>query len=265
MKTLTLIAVLLATGFNGIVRAAVEVVPFRIEESRSVDFADDKVSRGTPSLKVTFSLVGPEAESSVRYGGLKLDEAVDDQGASLIPTNDVFNEAAKFKEYANAFFRKSNFGGDSQRAAPQAELTLAVSRRAATKIVRLRGSLSLAEQGTIQTIELPALKGAGKKALAIPEDAGVGVTVNVKVGEDVRSIEVEITGDESAVESLEVVDASGKKVSNGVSSWSMNGGPAHQSIGLDKPLDGSMKLVAKVAVNRKITKVPFDLKNIPLP
>jgi hypothetical protein len=264
MKTLTLIAVLLATGFNVTVRAAVEVVPFRIEESRIVNFGDDKVSRGSPSLKLTLSLIGPEAESAVRYGALKLEEAVDDQGASLIPTEDTFNEAAKFKEYENAFFRKSNFGG-SQPAAPHVELNLAVPKRAATKIVRLRGSLSLAEQGTIRTIELAALKGAGRKALEIPEGAGVGVTVNVKAGDDVRSIEVEITGDESAVESLEIVDAAGKKVSNGMSSWSMNGGPAHKSIDLNKPLDDSMKLVAKIAVNRKITIVPFDLKNIPLP
>jgi hypothetical protein len=264
MKTLPLITLLLISGFNGPIQAAVDVIPFRIEESRIVNFGDDKVSRGSPSLKLTLSLIGPEAESAVRYGALKLEEAVDDQGASLIPTNDVFNEAAKFKEYANAFFRKSNFGG-SQPAAPQVELTLAVSRRAATKIVRLRGSLSLAEQGTIQTIELPALTGAGKKSLEIPEGAGVGITANVKAGENVRSIEVEITGDESALESLEVVDAGGKKVSNGMSSWSMNGGPAHKSIGLNKPLDGSMKLVAKIAVNRKITKVPFDLKNITLP
>jgi len=60
-------------------------------------------------------------------------------------------------------------------------------------------------------------------------------------------------------------DTSGQEVSNGNSSWSFNGGPAHKSMSLKRPLDNSMKLVAKVALNRKISKVAFDLKDIPLP
>jgi hypothetical protein len=190
---------------------------------------------------------------------------VDDQGTSLIPTKDTFNEAAKFKAYSNEFFRKSNFGNKGKPTAPQVELSLAQPKRSATKIVRLRGTLSLAEQGTIQTVELATLKGAGKQTLAIPAGANLGVTTDIAAGEDVRSIGIEITGDENALESIEIVDASGKAVSSGMSSWSFNGGPAHKTLSLKKPLDNSMKLVAKVALNRKISKVPFDLKDIALP
>jgi len=251
---------LLVAGFQS--QAAVEITPARIEEVRTLILVDDKVSRTQPSLKLTVSLSGPEAESAIRYGNLKFEEAIDDKGTSLIRTNDTFHEATKFKDYSNAFFRKSNFRGKSD---PQVELDLALPARQATKITRLRGTLDLAEQGTIQTIELATLKGAGKKSLAIPANAGVGIAATVASGDAVRSIGIEITGDESAVESLEVVDASGRKVSSGMSSWAFNGGPVQKTLTLRQPLDDSMKLVAKVALNRKLTKVPFDLKDIKLP
>ena len=265
MKILPLIVFLLSAAFVRTVLAAVEAVPFRIEESRSVAYGDDKVSRGSPSLKLILSLSGPEAESSVRYGDLKLDQAADDQGTSLIPTKDTFNEAGKFKEYSNQFFRKSKFKDSDKPAAPQVELSLAPAKRSATKIARLQGTFSLAEQGTIQTIELGGLNGAGKKSLPIPASAHLSVIADVPATAEVRSLGIEVSGDENALESLKVVDASGNEVSNGMSSWAFNGGPAHKSLGLKKPLDGSMKLVAKVALDRKISKVSLDLMDIALP
>jgi hypothetical protein len=264
VQNVPLRVLLFVLSFTGFAHGAVEAVPLRTEDTRCINYSDDGVSRTPPGLKVILSLSGPEAESSVRYGDLKLDEAVDDQGTSLIPAKDAFNEAAKFKDYSNQFFRKSNFGGKA-KPAPQVELTLAQPKRSAARIARLRGSLSLAEQGTLQTVELATLKGAGKKTLACPTGACVGITADVAAGDNVRSIGLEITGDESALESIEVVDAAGKAVSSGISKWSFNGGPAHKTLGLTKPLDDSMKLVAKVALNRKITKVAFDLKDIVLP
>lgn len=250
----------LLAGFH--IQASVQVVPTRIEEVRTLILVDDKVGRTQPSLKLTLSLSGPEAESAVRYGNLHLEEALDDKGGNLIRTNDTFHEAAKFKDYANAFFRKSSFGG---KADPQVEFELALSSRQATRITRLRGTFDLSEQGTLQTNELAGLKGAGKKTLAVPSNAGVGIVVTVGAGDAVRSIGIEITGDESAVESVEVVDASGRKISSGMSSWTLNGGPVTKTLTLRQPLDDSMKLVATLALNRKVTKVPFDLKDIRLP
>jgi hypothetical protein len=265
MKSILLAALVLMAGVNRLARAAVEVTPFRVEESRTIEFANDKVSRTPPRMSILLSLHGPEAESSVRYGDLKLEDAVDDQGASLLPSKGLFNDAVKFKEYANSFFRKSNFGGNAKPADPQVELTLALPRRTAAKIARLHGSFTLSDEGTLQTVELGNLKGAGKKALAFPPGVHLGVTADVPPGEAVRSLALEITGDEAILDSLEVVDASGRKVASGTSSWSLNGGPVHKSLQLNKPLDDSMKLVAKFALNRKLTTVRFDLKDIALP
>jgi hypothetical protein len=264
MKKSLLFALCLVGGFCGAVQAQVQVAPLRIEETRVIAFGDDKVSRQPASLKLTLSVSGPEAESAIRYGNLKLAEAVDDKGTSLIPAKDPFNDATKFKDYSNAFFRKSKFFGNNQPPVPEVELDLALPSRAAMKIVHLQGSLELADAGMLQTVEVAGLKGAVKKTLAMPAGAPVGVSVTAS-GDDVRSISVDISGDESALESVEVVDASGQKVSSGMSSWSFNGGPVQKTLELKRPLDDSMKLVARVSMGRKVTKVPFDLKDIALP
>jgi hypothetical protein len=265
MRRAQLIACALVIGWGGWAKAAVELVPFRLEESRSIALVEDKIGHSQPGLKVTFSLKGSEAEASVRYGNLKLDEAVDDKGASLIPAKGDAGDADKFRDYTNAFFRKFDIEGKRPPAAPQVEVELGLPKRSATKIARLRGTFSLAQQGTIKDVELAGLKGLREKKLELPAGAGVEITITIKPEKEIRSIGLAISGDESAVESIEVVGAERKKVSSGMSSWSLNGGPAHKSLDLMEPLDDSMKLVVKVALNRKITSVPFDLKDIPLP
>lgn len=265
MKTFALAALVFVAGLGQLAQAGVDVTVFRIEETRTIRFGDDKVSHMPPGMRVLLSLHGPEAESSIRYGKLKLDEAVDDQGNNLNPGQESFNEINEFRDYANSFFRNSTFGGQTKSADPQVELDLAAPKRTATKIARLRGSLTLSNQGTMQTAELPKLKGAGRKTLSLPPEAHLTVTAIVGAGDKVRSIDIETSGDETVLDSLDVVDASGEKISTELWSWGANSGPAHRSIELQRPLDDSMKLVAKFALDRKFTVVSFDLKDIPLP
>ena len=104
MKTRCLSLLVLSAGLPLLAGAAVQVTPFRIEETRVVELGNDKVSRTPAGLRLTLALVGPEAESSVKYGALKLEEAVDDRGTNLIPGKDSFHEPGKFKEYSNASF-----------------------------------------------------------------------------------------------------------------------------------------------------------------
>lgn len=263
MKTIVRIAAILS--MISLAGAAVDIVPVRVDETRTLIIHDDGVSRSSTGLTLTFSLAGPEAESAVKYGDLTIEEAVDDTGASLIPDkNDMFNAPKKFKDFSNAFFRKSSIA-NGQPPAPEIELTLAVPKRSATKIARLRGTVSLASAGTEKTFELANLKSPGKRTMDIPASANLTITVDAVSGDHVRKLEIELTGNEDAVESLEVVDASGRKVSNGMSSWFMDNGPIHRSIDLRKPLDDSMKLVAKIDLDRKFTKVSFDLKDVSLP
>jgi hypothetical protein len=262
------IAVLLFCAYcslRGIADAAVEVTPQRIEETRALVFKDDKVSRSPAAMKLVLALDGAEAESATQYGRVQIEEAADNTGASLIPRADSLHSPAKFKDYANAFFRNSKFGGKSESTKPQVELDLALPGRAAVKIARLRGSLELSDGGKTNSVELAALKHAGKKAVPLPNGSPVGLSIVVPSDDNVRSISIECTGDDGALASVEVVDANGKRISNGMSSWSLNGGPVQKSLGLSKPLDDSMKLVVKIISDRKFAKVPFDLRDVPLP
>lgn len=242
-----------------------DVTPERIEESRALIFKDDKVSRTPASLKLTLAFQGPEAESATQYGHVKLDEATDSTGASLISRQDSFHDPSKFREYSNAFFRNSRFGQKSENVKPQVELELAVPARAATRIANLRGSLDLSDAGKTNTVELGGLKHAGKREVPLPKGSPVDVTIVVPSHDNIRSISLQCTGDDSALSSVEIVDGSGKRISTGISSWSVNGGPVQKSLGLSKALDDTMKLVVKVIFDRKLTKVSFDLKDIPLP
>jgi hypothetical protein len=259
------IALCASGAFQGIARAAVDVTPQRIEETRHQVFDDDKVSRTSAGLKLVLELSGPEVESATQSGHVKIEEAVDNTGVNLIPHGDTFHDPSKFTDFNNAFFRHSNFSGTPETVKPQVALDLALPARAAVKIARLRGSMELSDGGKTNTVELGGLIGAGKKVVPLPNGSPVAVTVVVPDRENVDRLSLEITGDESALDSVEVVDASGKKNSIGISRWTINGGPAHQSLGLWKPLDASMKVVVKTISDRKITKVPFDLKDIQLP
>ena len=258
--------VLCASGaFGGTAQGAVEVTPQRIEESRALIFKDDNISRTPATLKLVLALGGPEAEAATQYGRVKLEEAADSTGASLIARSDVFHDPSQFRDYANAFFRNSKFGGKPESVKPQVELDLALPARAAAKIARLRGSLELSDGGKTNAVELAALKHAGRKEVPLPNGSPVGLTIVVPSEDNVRSISLETTGDDSALASIEVVDIAGKKISTGMSRWSLNGGPVQRSLSLAKPLDDSMKLVVKVISDRKFAKVGFDLKDIPLP
>ncbi|MFO1475097.1 MAG: hypothetical protein U1F98_00425 [Verrucomicrobiota bacterium] len=264
-RHLPLAAILAALAIAQSASAAVTVTPFRIEETRVATFGDDNVSRGTLSLRLTVSLAGPEVDKFTEYGKVTIEEGVDDKGSALPAAKDIFHEAGKYKEFSNAFFRNSKFNNSAKAAPPQAELNLTPASRAATKISRLRGSLELADKGTLRTFELGGLAGPGKKTLAIPSNSVTSITVSGAPGQNVRSLSIEFAGDESGIDSIEVVDAAGKKVSNGISSWSINGGPVQKSLGLSQPLDNSMKLVVKAIADRHTLKVPFDLRDIPLP
>ncbi|GEM_PF-1648590 len=258
-----IVAVLLC--LQGIAQAAVELTPQRIEEVRALIFKDDKISRTPASLKLTLALEGPEAESATQYGHVKLEEATDSLGASLMPHHDSFHDPSKFRDYANAFFRNSKFHQTPESVKPQMDIELAVPARAAARIVRLRGSLDLSDGGKTNTVELAGLKRAGKREVPLPNGSPVGVTIEVPSNDNIRSISLQCTGDDSALASVEIVDGTGKNISTGISSWSLNGGPVQKSLGLAKALDDSMKLVVKVISDRKFTHVTFDLKDIPLP
>jgi hypothetical protein len=121
---------------------------------------------------------------------------------------------------------------------------------------------------SLSAVEPPAFRSRPRRhypPLRVARNCSVGVTIVVPSADNIRSISLQYTGEESALASVEIVDGAGKSISTGISSWSLNGGPVQKSLSLSKALDDSMKLVVKVISDRKFTNVTFDVKDIPLP
>ncbi len=266
MKWAIVIAVLAVVGLAEAASAEVEATLLRVEESRSTTFVKDDFGRPKDSLTVQLALKGPEAQTAFRYGDVKFDEAVDDQGTSLIPAADSMSPASEFTELQNNFFRPT----DAQRKEHPdgwAYLSLAPAKRSARAIKHLRGGLSVATRGTVKRVEATGLLTAGKQTMDIPAAAGIQIALTVihPAGKETPSIDVAISGDPNALESFEVVNANGQTINEGIWTVSYNRRAKRQQFDLKVPLEDSMKVVAKVAVDRKITRVRFDLGDIPLP
>jgi hypothetical protein len=250
--------------------AAVEATAINVQEFRAIGVpgTDAKASKNSVSLwgplKVTLSLVGPEAEAATRYGRIKLEEVIDDQGNNLIPKNDTFHDYDRLREYDNAVYRRRGPGDKRSPTPPQAEIPLDVAPRSATRIVRFRGSLTLFQQGAVQTIEVPSFTTANPK-LPIPPEAGVQIAVRIPDKPGAKFVNLDVTGDETAIESIEAFDASGKKITSYITTLAVNENPDRKVLNFAQPPDTSIKLVVKIASSRTKTVVPFDLKNIPLP
>ncbi|MCL2646644.1 MAG: hypothetical protein FWD61_06510 [Phycisphaerales bacterium] len=268
MRKVVLVVVSFFVIAAGFAAAAVDVLPNQISENRNIAFARNSDYR---SLSVTLELRGPETLTAVRYGDIQLDEAVDDKGTDLLPPErkegSVNNWATTFQWFVNDYDRKEAQKQNRPIPDPQVCVRLVGTPRAATKIARLRGSLTITDPGTLQTAELTDLKPGDKKKMDFPENVGIALTVNVKDGSDVKDITIAIAGPEDLIDTLEVQDSEGKAVSynEGGSYQNKPNSPILRRLRLNKPLDASMKLVAKVSVDRTLTKIPFDLKDIDLP
>ena len=131
--------------------------------------------------------------------------------------------ADSYKVFDNDFFRRSATGA-SQIDPPQIELKLDLPLRKATKIARVKGEFKLLDLGTVQSVEVRAAEVAGKP-IESPElaKAGVKLVLRARAGESLvgrQSIDIEITGDASAVEAVEVLDQmAGKVISGNTGKW----------------------------------------------
>jgi len=265
MRKIALLAVAFVVVAAGVVSADVDMLPYYISEQRNIVFAKN-LQVGSNSIRAVFTLRGPETTAATHYGELQLDEAVDDAGTNLIPPKNNINENTKLQEFSNAWSRKEakEKKGGLPVADPQITIMLAPAARAATKIARIRGTLSIADQGTLKTLELTGLKPGEKTKMDTPENAGVTITASIQKDNSLNVLDVEMIGNDGAVDSLEVQDAQGNKISND-NVWFTGHGAVRRIFHLDKPIDETMKLVVKISVDRTITKVPFDLTDIDLP
>lgn len=267
--------------------AAVTVTPVQVMEMRQKDLVPQAGMQMGPTnaLTVKVKLDGPELKNATQYGKVKITEASDDMGTSLLPRENM----AFMGQAANGFqpFRshsESSMGFDKP-AAPalnhEVELNLGVPSRGAKKIKAVRGELQVlvgsGQPTAVQVRNLPAMSGKDVTDPALKQ-AGVVVKILDKKAANSMSpdmpmmgnmgngpsVSVQISGNPSAIESMDVVDATGRSLSSGSFDMTM-GDIATKTIQLSRPLSAAMVLKLNVSVGQKPITVPFDLQDIELP
>ncbi len=244
----------------------VKVVTATIEETRRKALVG-RLAGGVPAgLKLTLNITGPLAKKAIRYGHVAVDEAVDDRGNRLEKVRLMFDRRQR-----EGFLPVNTWKRRAVKDGFQLELYLAESKRSATKITRLKGSLKLLTGEKTVGVLIKNVKGLVGKQLDNKTLAKAGVTLAfVKTPTDLmtepaRQVSYTVGGNEAALLDVSLVDASGKRIA-GTAGWmsQRTGRKIHFLSGLKELPDGvGVKL--SVLIGAKVTTVPIVLKDIPLP
>lgn len=263
----------------------VTVKSLRISETRLRDLApsDEPEPDAEPPgvLTLTVWLHGEGAKEATHFGRVRIREAVDDTGASLKRdaghpdwrAADLFAAGGgdEFLPLQPAFFRPDEGGADPP---PAVDLHLALPRRGARAIARLKGQFQVragGERKEVSVRHLPALVG---RPIDDPALAAAGLVVTVADPKSLRrevgpmpegtALPLEITGDPTAIQAVRVLDARGEEVSQG-SLPERAEGKRVEVVMLGRPLDDTMTLKLDPLVGQKTVTVPVELEDIPLP
>jgi hypothetical protein len=243
--------------------ALVAVRVLSVDESRHVEVGPsaERLFSHPVGLKLTLELSGPAIEAATGFGALKLDQAVDDQGNSLLGDHGSLQQSnlAKFQKIDRE--RMWFFASEKPKDRIKVDVELKPATRSAARLKSVIGSIRVGTSTEVFFTDLSAK--AGKplehKALA---DAKVSITLT-KVAD--TGISYSMSDPNGYVADVGLVDASGKDASRG--RWSMSLG-ALSSYNIDaKPgaIPAGARLVVSLMTPATVLTVPIDLKDVPLP
>jgi hypothetical protein len=243
--------------------ASVAVRVLSVDESRHVDVGPSTEKSMFPSagLKLIVELSGPPVQTATGFGALKLDQALDDQGNSLLVDHGSFQQSrlAKFEKIDRE--RMWFFAKEKPKDKIKVELELKPAARSAARLKSVTGSIRVGTSTDISFADLSSKTGKplDDKALA---DANVSITLT-KVAD--TGISYSMTDPNGYVADVGLVDAAGKDASRG--RWSISMG-ALSSYNIDaKPgaIAAGARLVVSLMAPATVVTVPIDLKDVPLP
>lgn len=257
--TVTLIGLLAGTA-----SAAVKVTPLRISESRSkvinkVEGEKSFTSSDNGSLTIQLLVAGPEVTGATHFGKVDVKKATDDAGNSAVSDSRSRFSRDRFSELnrKHMWFFHDNPPKDKVKI----DIRLKVTPRGAKRLAVLEGSLVLRSTDYTQVTAAPS---AGK-AIADKALGDAGITVDVKrVDAKNGMVEMSVSDPNDKLGDIELVDASGKAINSGRSSFGFN---KKKTVRLDsdKPLPSGVKVRIPIAVKVTNVDVPFKLENIELP
>jgi len=254
--------------------AKVTVRAVAVSESRGKALVEEEAKNGVSgpaqitTLRVTLELAGDAIPGATQYGGLTF-KATDDKGNVIKPLENPF--APKGKTFA-ALDRTLMWLGrdDAPTDRIRLDLQMEASRREASKIATLDGSVKLLTGTPVDVLVTEPEKTVNKQ-LTNHELVAAGLkvtltTFNAKGGVVGSYVKAKVSGKLEAMGKIDVVDASGKSLSQGSGiSHGFAGGPSTYEVFGDAPLPAGAKVKIMILSDVKEIEVPFQLKDIVLP
>ena len=251
--------------------AGVKVVPVAVSETRYKSLAGGGKGTGHTELKMTVHVVGGAASEAVQFGHVKITQATDEKGNSLLI---AAKERRQPHHCEKGYVTITKWWQDQRKNGFQADfIRLKPAARAAAKIARITGSLKLLTGGKVTAVTIPnarslvgielqhpALKAAGVKIKIVrPEPSGTAL------GDPSKTMVFQIEGKVEAILATIMVDASGNTVRCLSGFDTVAGGIKRLSLTVRSKLPDKAGLKLAVLSDAKVVTVPFELKDVPLP
>ena len=247
-----------------------------ISETRTKPLEKENVFFGPQSnLYLQGKLSGQAVKDAVKYGNLKMTEAVDDQKTDLILKKDPNTFSTTDQPDYNPIrdFERDQKTKDDLRFS----INLKAPPRTAKK-VSIKGSIDLLS-GTPTTLEVEKAKSLEGTELKSPELEALKLKATfVKPGKNFfgkpdQVLMIKFDGDERPIMEQEtfLVDGKGKKLHEAFGvSWEFRQPDTKEKsrtlwISCNGPIPADAKLQLKFLKAPKVTTVPFEFKDIELP
>jgi hypothetical protein len=255
------------------VRAEIAVTPVKLRETRTQNLTPPgqkppQFFMGS-DMTITLKLSGPEMKDATEYRPPQVTAATDDTGASLIEKN--LSGGNMFQTIQRMEFGFDEKGKKTEPSTDvDVDVQLKLPARTAKKLALVKGTIALRAGGEKKTVTVKNPKLLFGKPIEDPALAAANLKVKVLDPKTARgfgganTLGLEVTGDLTPLKSIDVLDAAGKKVNFGHSSFGANNVSTYQ-VDLQQPLDEKMTLNLNLVIGQKVIDVPFELKDVALP
>ncbi len=215
-----------------------------------------------PDMIVSVVLRGKPAAEAIAFGLVQLKSIVDAAGTTLTPKAPKYaaKDPTKFLlkvDRGDSFFAKHPDGG------VRVPLRFAQPVKASTKLAVVEGSMKLKTGGTPQIVIVEGPASGNRREIddEVLKTAGIDLVVDPQ-GQ--RSVAVEISGNHEAVEKLQLLDARGRDLQNGISTASTDDSTTITLMsGRSIPANAQLRITVRFGAQE--VDVPFRLTNLKVP
>ena len=265
--------------------ASVRARVARVVDHRFARLSPDATTTANPDLGLTVSLqlAGlPDLTTATGYGHWAVTAAADDRGTNVAPMTlpNAADDGSTPRKQADRYEDVDRNATDGLKPGPDGfalqtfDVQLGVAARGAAALRRLSGHVDLIVGGTdhVARFDHPTRLVGQTLADADLRAAGVSVTFDRPDPADRPPKRPQVTfhfhGDPALLhdDMLDVVGPDGKTVvDSSVYFGAASDTPHPRTYDLTRPLDDTMTITVRVPLGQRTVRVPFDLRDVPLP